>query len=157
MSVETNAEYTVQKLKKYMTKYGLINQNWGYSFNNRKRCAGLCSYKNKTIYISKYYIFSETVSKKDIKNTILHEIAHALVGSKQGHNEVWQKKAIEIGCNGKRCCEKFNEDFKYYLVCKYGCRVGRHKNGKIMKGAYTCKKHGKPIVLENMCKFKLKL
>ncbi|WP_445716530.1 hypothetical protein [Flavobacterium sp.] len=36
-------------------------------------------------------------SIEDFKNTILHEIAHILVGVENGHNIIWQKKAIELG------------------------------------------------------------
>jgi predicted RNA-binding Zn-ribbon protein involved in translation (DUF1610 family) len=36
----------------------------------------------------------------------LHEIAHALVGPGYGHCWVWKRKALEIGCNGKRCHSK---------------------------------------------------
>lgn len=39
-------------------------------------------------------------SKRKIKNVILHEIAHVLVGSENDHNSVWRKKCIEIGGNG---------------------------------------------------------
>lgn len=34
----------------------------------------------------------------EIKNTILHEVAHAIVGNKEGHNDTWRNKAKEIGC-----------------------------------------------------------
>lgn len=36
----------------------------------------------------------------EIRNTILHEIAHALVGNEYGHNIVWQEKAKELGVIG---------------------------------------------------------
>jgi len=36
----------------------------------------------------------------DIRNTILHEIAHAIVGNEYGHNIVWQEKAKELGVRG---------------------------------------------------------
>jgi hypothetical protein len=38
----------------------------------------------------------------DIKNTILHEIAHAIVGENHGHRQVWQEKAIELGVKFRR-------------------------------------------------------
>src|SRR5690606_4367091 len=31
-----------------------------------------------------------------------HEIAHALVGSRHGHDDVWRAKALAIGCSGSR-------------------------------------------------------
>lgn len=36
------------------------------------------------------------------RDTILHEIAHALTPG-HNHDAVWQTKAVEIGCDGKRC------------------------------------------------------
>ncbi len=37
-----------------------------------------------------------------MRNTILHEIAHALTGHKAGHNAEWRNMAIAIGCDGQR-------------------------------------------------------
>jgi predicted SprT family Zn-dependent metalloprotease len=64
------------------------------------RSAGSCSYKQKTIKLQPVYVEHNTF--ETVNNTILHEIAHALT-PKQHHNNIWKRKAIEIGCNGKRC------------------------------------------------------
>ncbi len=37
------------------------------------------------------------------EGTILHEIAHALVGPGHGHDSVWRTQALKIGCTGSRC------------------------------------------------------
>ncbi len=42
-------------------------------------------------------------SEDEVLDTILHEIAHALVGPQHGHDAVWRAKAREIGCSGERC------------------------------------------------------
>ena len=42
-------------------------------------------------------------SDDEVLDTILHEIAHALVGPQHGHDAVWRAKAREIGCTGERC------------------------------------------------------
>ena len=34
--------------------------------------------------------------------SLLHEIAHALVGRKHNHDAEWKAKAREIGCTGER-------------------------------------------------------
>ena len=39
-----------------------------------------------------------------IRDTILHEIAHALTPG-QHHNDVWRRKATAIGCTGQRCAK----------------------------------------------------
>ena len=38
-----------------------------------------------------------------MKNTLLHEIAHALAGHEHNHDEVWKATARSIGCDGCRC------------------------------------------------------
>jgi hypothetical protein len=36
-----------------------------------------------------------------IRDTILHEVAHALVGENHNHDEAWRAKAIELGATGE--------------------------------------------------------
>ena len=91
--------YTINKLNKYFKKHKL--KGWNYLISKQLTSSGAnCNYTKKLIKISHKYIHRAT--KKEIKNTILHEIAHALT-PKQHHNKVWKKMAISIGCNGKRC------------------------------------------------------
>lgn len=75
--------------------------DWKFEFDRAKRRNGLCSYKRKTISLSR--ILNPLRTPEGVKNTILHEIAHALVGWENGHNKIWKAKAIEIGCSGERC------------------------------------------------------
>ena len=39
----------------------------------------------------------------EIRDTLLHEIAHAIVGPGHGHDALWQTAARRIGCTEKRC------------------------------------------------------
>jgi predicted SprT family Zn-dependent metalloprotease len=43
-------------------------------------------------------------TQESITDTLLHEIAHALVGEGHGHDYTWRRMAISIGCNGDRTC-----------------------------------------------------
>jgi hypothetical protein len=63
-------------------------------------CNGHCDYQAKTIRININCLWQ--LNWTQIKDLILHETAHAIVGSGHGHDEVWQKTAVEIGCNGKK-------------------------------------------------------
>jgi predicted SprT family Zn-dependent metalloprotease len=83
-----------------MTKHGIVQQGWRFEFDNAKRRFGCCKYRSKRITLSVYLTELNEMSR--VKNTILHEIAHALC-PKEGHNEVWRAKAIQIGCDGERC------------------------------------------------------
>ncbi len=64
-------------------------------FRNHQHAYATCSNFGNCITILLDHAINGEIS--DIKNTILHEIAHVLVGCENGHNETWQKKAIEMG------------------------------------------------------------
>ena len=103
--------------EKLMAKHNLIG--WGFEFDNGSKRAGCCDYRKKVISLS--YEYARYALNKEIKNTILHEIAHALVGSKHNHDAVWKAKAIEIGCSGERC---HNVEFtppRYIMKCENNC------------------------------------
>ena len=56
---------------------------------------GICYNSGEKISLQIQYSINEDI--EEIRNTILHEIAHALVGNENGHNLVWKKKALELG------------------------------------------------------------
>lgn len=84
---------------KLMTNHGLAT--WNFEFDNAKRRLGLCRYDLKIISLSTPLALLN--NEVEVRNTILHEIAHALLGKGHGHNRLWQSKAVSIGCNGERC------------------------------------------------------
>jgi len=106
-----------------MEEHGLIDQKWYFEFDNAVRRFGRCSYRTKKITLSKTLV--ELNDLAEVKDTILHEIAHALVGPRNGHNEVWRSKALEIGCNGKRCYsrDEVNTPLMRYQATCGGCGV----------------------------------
>src|SRR5688572_10705180 len=69
--------------------------DWTFRFNKRKTGMGLCVYTRRTIELSLYFVSRNL--PEEILDTLLHEIAHALVGPDHGHDEVWKRKCIEIG------------------------------------------------------------
>lgn len=86
--------------KELLVKFEL--KGWKFAWlkrMNKFSTAGQCRYKSKTIFLQPTYVELNTDS--EIRNTILHEIAHALM-PKHGHNKFWKRKAIEIGCTGER-------------------------------------------------------
>jgi len=64
-------------------------------FRNHFEAYGMCYENGEKITLLLHYCLNGEIA--DVKNTILHEIAHALVGNDCGHNIVWQKKAKELG------------------------------------------------------------
>ena len=75
--------------------------DWGVAFDNAKRRAGICRFGERTLGLSAP--LTAVHSEDDVRDTILHEIAHALVGPRHGHDATWQAKARAIGCSGERC------------------------------------------------------
>jgi predicted SprT family Zn-dependent metalloprotease len=106
----------------------LINQHvpgYSFSWNRSKRVFGTCEYTRKLITLS--YSLVSLNEELHVKDTILHEIAHAFAGRQNGHNRVWKWHASRIGANPIRCYDS-NEvvmDAKYFAKCK--CNNKIHK------------------------------
>ena len=58
-----------------MHQHGL-SREWVFRWQNKKRSLGTCSYNWREIRLSKWYVELNDID--DVKDTILHEIAHAL-------------------------------------------------------------------------------
>jgi hypothetical protein len=107
-----------------MLKHGLTEEKgWKFEWLRSKRVAGKCitigsrkivgyTSTGRSIKVSTGVPHGGTIllssiitsihTEEEVLDTILHEIAHGLTPG-NGHDEVWRRKAIEIGCNGKRC------------------------------------------------------
>lgn len=85
-----------------LADHGLWDQGWRFVFTNGKMQVGICKHREKQIGFSQHFLMK--TEREDITDTLLHEIAHALVGGGHGHDSVWRRKAVEIGCNGNRTC-----------------------------------------------------
>ena len=118
-----------------MAKHCLTD--WRFDFNNRKRAFGVCSYRNKTIQLSG--VLTPSLTFEAVQNTILHEIAHALVGRGHNHSYVWYRKALEIGCNGETTSshEVLNVQWKYVGNCP--CCNHEHHASRKPKRDHWCK------------------
>ena len=121
-----------------MDKYGLCN--WKLELDYAKVRAGACHFTEKKISFSRHFL--KNADQLNINDTILHEIAHALVGPKQGHNRVWKNMAKKIGCSAKRCHTLEFSEYKWIRFCTNYCweqKVHRRKLNLI------CKKCGSPV------------
>ena len=134
---------------------------WDFKLNNSKRNLGVCKYPyfntrkwmriEGRIEISVYCVKSGMDSFMD---TLLHEVAHAIVGHEAGHGPVWKQKARELGCKGDRC-GKFEVDVpaKYVGTCpQCGFKFKQHRELKHMgmRVHTPCRVFKKYIVWEQM-------
>lgn len=130
-----NAAFMARSL---MVEHGL--SGWTFKWDGAKRRAGQCNYTKRTISLSRPLTALHDESK--VRDTVLHEIAHALVGAGNGHNGVWRRKAIEIGSDGKRCFASDPSEQpapNWIAKCPQGhlagARYRRPKNGQPMSCA----------------------
>lgn len=84
-----------------MRQHGL--NGWTFEFDNAKRRAGVCRYRCKVISLSRHYVRLNADNYEDIRDTILHEIAHAIAGFKAAHGPAWKAVCRRIGAKPERC------------------------------------------------------
>ena len=137
--------YTEKEVKIEMSQlFDKFNINdWNFTFDNAKRRLGVCRHRSKTIGLSRAYL--PITIKKEIKDVLLHEIVHALVGKNNSHNEVWRRKFIDIGGDGERLYKgKARVEPKFAGTCpNCGRVVKKHRRTKIACGKCCTKyNHG---------------
>lgn len=114
-------------------KYGLDKEGWTFVFGRSRSRFGVCHHGLKRIEVSKG--FALVGSKAEVKDTVLHEIAHALVGHEAGHGKVWQDMAKSVGCKwigAKKDVPGFYKP-RYVLACPKGCTYNYLTKGKVVK------------------------
>jgi predicted SprT family Zn-dependent metalloprotease len=78
-----------------------VPSDWSFQFDRSKVRFGKCNFGRKEISLSQYLV--ELNDEAEVRETILHEIAHALAPRRAGHGPAWRVVAESIGCTAKRC------------------------------------------------------
>lgn len=81
-----------------MTKHGV---DWEFGWDRARRRAGQTNFTDRKITLSR--TLTELCTPEQVTQTVLHEIAHALVGPGHGHGPVWKNMAKRIGAQPQRC------------------------------------------------------
>jgi predicted SprT family Zn-dependent metalloprotease len=112
--------------RQLMNEHGL--GHWNFEFDRAKRRAGLCKHHSQTISLSHHFVIHNVDKPENIRDVILHEIAHALVGPRLGHNHIWKAKAREIGAKPIRCTNASMPKTLFVGRCQNcGCEFNRHR------------------------------
>jgi len=128
-----------------MAKHELLKYNYTFSWINSKNVFGCHKGFDRKICLSRPLVLLN--NEDDVRDTILHEIAHALVYIRNGfryrlsenkrkcsHDDVWKKVCIEIGCKPKRC----------YNTEKVNCPEPKYELIHIATGKVIKRNHNKP-------------
>lgn len=86
-----------------MEQHGLLTRGWTFEFDRARKRFGVCNYTYRRIQLSAPAV--ELNAEEQVRDTILHEIAHALAGPAAGHGWQWRSLARSIGCTGDRCAD----------------------------------------------------
>jgi predicted SprT family Zn-dependent metalloprotease len=84
--------------------------------------------------------FAELLSEEEIRNTVLHEIAHAKAGRKAGHGPVWKAHARKLGIPAERCAPATTVAPKgaYQGRCPKGHEHEAHRKPQRVKACFLC-------------------
>lgn len=108
-----------------MDEHGL--RGWTFEFDRARVRAGACHFADRRITLSR--LLAARQGEAEVRETLLHEIAHALVGPRHGHDEVWRARARAIGATGERCyrAEEPLVPGRWQGRCVAGHVVHRHR------------------------------
>jgi predicted SprT family Zn-dependent metalloprotease len=138
-SVE-NLTYTYALAAKLFAEHGLTEQGWKFDFSTSSRRIAVCKYQRRLIEFSLHRLGSD---REVIKDIILHEIAHALVGPKHGHDYVWRSKCREIGAKPNRLSSETvtSKGYNFEIVCSNCDKVvgRRYRVKQALLDRYTSK------------------
>ena len=119
-----------------MAEHGL--EGWKLVFDRARTRAGVCRPGRREIGLSR--ILTALHTDAEVRDTVLHEIAHALVGAQHGHDVVWRAKALAIGCNGTRCVPETaaKPDAPWKGTCPAGHVVSRFRRPSRVMSCRRC-------------------
>lgn len=109
-----------------LDEFGLFAQGWRFDWDNGKRRLGACHYQTRRITMSRYLV--QNCDDAEVRETLLHEIAHALTPGHH-HDSVWRAKLVSMGGTGKRTHSVETVKGRYDVMCSK-CGVVGNKHAK---------------------------
>lgn len=109
---------------------------WSFRFNKNKRRLGVCKQDERLIELSEFYV--QRNDQEHVLDTILHEIAHAMVGTHHGHDDTWKAMCIRIGASPSSCSSTAVMPEGYWQAKCPGCVsvFTRHRRPRRLRGRY---------------------
>ncbi|MGC5166462.1 SprT-like domain-containing protein [Luteimicrobium sp. DT211] len=112
-----------------MDDHGLTD--WDLVFDQAVRRAGATRFDRRSISLSAPLMqrYAQEGAHDEIRETVLHEIAHALAGRRHNHDATWQAIARRIGSTGRRTVapEAPAIEADWVGTCPAGHTMTRHR------------------------------
>jgi predicted SprT family Zn-dependent metalloprotease len=89
-----------------MDEQDLIDLGWTFAFDNATSRLGACHHAKRLISMSRHFVAA--ADEEAVRQTMIHEIAHALLpvkrwdGTTMGHGREWKNLARKLGYTGER-------------------------------------------------------
>jgi len=119
-----------------MERHGLAG--WRFRFDHARRRLGCCHYGSRTLSLSRPLVLLNPEAV--VRDTILHEIAHALTPG-VGHGAAWRAQAAALGARPRACAAADTVTLPpapYALVCDAcGARLARYRRPR---RRYVCRR-----------------
>ena len=122
-----------------MDEHGL--GGWTFRFSAAESRLGECREREKVIRLSRRHAVNG--DPREVRDTILHEIAHALAGAEARHGPAWKAVATRIGATPKARAEESEgarvdrqaakERFRAGMEVSFRTRGGRLRTGVIVR------------------------
>jgi hypothetical protein len=111
--------------RELMDEHGL--RGWRLELDRAKRRAGICRHHQKVIGLSAP--LTRLHPEAEVRDTILHEIAHAIAGPQAGHGPKWAAVARRIGSSAQRCVSDDAPAVPgaWVGICPQGHTADRHR------------------------------
>lgn len=106
--------------------YGGLCRPWRFVWDTAKRRLGQCRHAKREIGLSHSYALLNP--EHLVRDTILHEIAHALVGPWHKHDRTWKLRAVSIGAQPQACkSNAIAAPHLYSAQCRCGLPHSAHR------------------------------
>ena len=119
-----------------MATHGL--EDWELDLDRARRRAGQTDHARRRITLSRHLM--RLYDEAEVRETILHEIAHARVGASHGHDAVWQAAARRIGSTGRRLVDPHapRVEGRWRGTCPAGHTVTRMRRPSVPLACAVC-------------------
>jgi predicted SprT family Zn-dependent metalloprotease len=129
---------TAERLaRSLMAQHGLAD--WDFGFDHARRRLGACDYRARRITLSRP--ITRLNPEAVVRDTILHEIAHALTPGAR-HGRAWRLQAAAIGAAPRACVRAGDiatPPAPYSLVCNHcRARIDRYRRPRHRSVCLRC-------------------